>query len=423
ASLGSLQEHKEKQKAHYEALKSRDADDPDWAAIEEHWEALGGGEDSSPKTSRGRVTSARDAFAKSAAAWSRVKDVLIFGFVLDISGEEAARQASGLFASSNKIKEILNTHSVDVKNMIDWYTLVLKYGHQVGQGTVPRLRLGKAPDNDAMVLMCEPGEPQRESERRFTSTNMPWKKLMDHAFKLKFTITHWPVGVPAPGANFSLHDLAANEIHDLVDAYLRRRLGPLYDAEEAAQKERVLKKGKGKARANDDDDDKDEEEEGIEKRQPPPEVQLVPWPEDAVKLMESDPSMKLEVPLFILEDRSYIVTVGDPSAGQRRGTDGSGGHARKKKSSQTTCSHHPPPRTHIPPASPSQSEDKRPGRTSRPAGQPTRSQRPPPPPATRTHVHPTSPSQSEDERTGRTLKSRTSHFTCLATPPLVPFIQ
>ena len=55
ASLGSLQEHKEKQKAHYEALKSRDTIDPDWAAIEEHWEALGGSENSLPnlKTSRG----------------------------------------------------------------------------------------------------------------------------------------------------------------------------------------------------------------------------------------------------------------------------------------------------------------------------------------------------------------------------------
>ncbi|KIJ58809.1 hypothetical protein HYDPIDRAFT_33824 [Hydnomerulius pinastri MD-312] len=442
---GSLQEHKEKQKARYEALKSRDPDDPDWAAIEEHWEALGGGEDSSPKTSRGKVMSARDAFAKSATAWSRVKGVLIFGFVLDISGEEAAHQASGLFAGSNKIKEILNTHSVDVKNMIDWYMLVLKYGHQVGQGTVPRLRLGKAPDDDATVLMCEPGEPQRECDRRiapimitkklaergFTGTNMPWKKLMDHAFKLKFTITHWPVGVPALGANFSLHDLAADEIHDLVDAYLRRRLGPLYDAGEAAQKERVLKKGKGKAWANDDDDDEeDEEEEGIEKRQPPPEVQLVPWPEDAVKLMESDPSMKLEVPLFILEDRSYIVTVEDLTTKDKKIASAIKTLRGKKKSSQTTRSHRPPPppppHTHIPPASPSQSEDERPGRTSRPAGQPTHSQCPLPPPATRTHVHPASPSQSEDERTGRTarpvgrLASHPAHSQRPPPPPLPP---
>ncbi|KIJ65266.1 hypothetical protein HYDPIDRAFT_27984 [Hydnomerulius pinastri MD-312] len=227
--------------------------------------------------------------------------------------------------------------------------------------------------------------------------------------RIQAQIHHHPLArrSASPGANFSLHDLAADEIHDLVDAYLRCWLGPLYDAEEAAQKERVLKK-------------EDEEEEGIEKRQLPPEVQLVLWPEDTVKLMESDPSMKLEVPPFILEDRSYIITVGDlttkdkkiasaiktlrGSARQRHGTDGSSGHARKKKSSQTTCSHcpPPPPRTHIPPASPSQLEDERPGRTSRPAGQPTHSQCPPPPPATCTHVHPASPSQSEDERTGRT---------------------
>ncbi|KIJ58587.1 hypothetical protein HYDPIDRAFT_34031 [Hydnomerulius pinastri MD-312] len=92
----------------------------------------------------------------------------------------------------------------------------------------------------------------------------------------------------------------------------------------------------------------------------------------------------------------------------------------------TTCSHRPPPRTRIPPASPSQSEDERPGRTSRPADQPTCLQHPPPPPATHTHIHPASPSQSEDERTGRTarpvgrLASHPARSQCPPPPPPPP---
>ncbi|KIJ58862.1 hypothetical protein HYDPIDRAFT_33733 [Hydnomerulius pinastri MD-312] len=130
--------------------------------------------------------------------------------------------------------------------------------------------------------------------------------------------------------------------------------------------------------------------------------------------------MKLEVLLFILEDRSYIVTVGDLTSKDKKII---WWPCKKEKSSQTTRSHHPPPRTRILPASPSQLEDKRAGRTSHPADQPEHSQRPSPPPATRTHIHPACPSQSEDKRTGRTahpVGHLASHPACSQHPPPLP---
>ena len=61
--------------------------------------------------------------------------------------------------------------------------------------------------------------------------NIQWKTLLDILYKHQLTIIDWPAGVSAPGADFKLRQLSANELCALVVPFLKEHMGDYYTAE------------------------------------------------------------------------------------------------------------------------------------------------------------------------------------------------
>ena len=61
--------------------------------------------------------------------------------------------------------------------------------------------------------------------------NIQWKTLLDILYKHQLTIIDWPAGVSAPGADFKLRQLSADELRALVVPFLKEHMGDYYTAE------------------------------------------------------------------------------------------------------------------------------------------------------------------------------------------------
>ncbi|KAG1807139.1 uncharacterized protein BJ212DRAFT_1303598 [Suillus subaureus] len=124
---------KVKQQAHY---KAHPQDDPQhallWKEIQENWDhavmlaKLLSGEHERD-TCLSLMMGVRDAFTKSAAYWHRTHGIHIAGVSIFPGDEEAGHQASGLFASSDMVKALINSHQLNIKHWLDELTTILKY--------------------------------------------------------------------------------------------------------------------------------------------------------------------------------------------------------------------------------------------------------------------------------------------------------
>ncbi|KAG1890427.1 uncharacterized protein F5891DRAFT_1198234 [Suillus fuscotomentosus] len=87
----------------------------------------GSTEDLTSRSAAGLMMAVRDAFTKSAAYWHRTHGIHIAGVAIFPGDKEAGCQASGLFASSDMVKALINSHQLDIKCWLDELTTILKY--------------------------------------------------------------------------------------------------------------------------------------------------------------------------------------------------------------------------------------------------------------------------------------------------------
>ncbi|KIJ09749.1 hypothetical protein PAXINDRAFT_17184, partial [Paxillus involutus ATCC 200175] len=229
-----------RQKEHYKVLHDSEEGEEKWNIMRQYYIETAAGVESGPKSSVGRVMAARDAFAKSAAAFCCLQNLHIFGFVIHTRMEEDSRQASRMWAGSPLVRKIIDKNHMDLKRMIDWWTTVIKFTHiqDSEEGpSMPAIGSGRA----AMVfkLLIPHGYFKR---------SILWKRLCHEAENLHFTILNWPEEIPVPDTQFDFHKLDANKVLKLLANFLIDRLGPMYKPEGEDVGENSKGKGKGKGK-------------------------------------------------------------------------------------------------------------------------------------------------------------------------------
>ncbi|KIJ08524.1 hypothetical protein PAXINDRAFT_18351 [Paxillus involutus ATCC 200175] len=111
-----------RQKEHYKVLRDSEEGEEKWDIMRQYYIETAAGVESGPKSSVGYIMAARDVFVKSAAAFCRLQNLHIFGFVIHTGVEEDSRQASGMWAGSLLVRKIIDENHMDLKRMIDWWT-------------------------------------------------------------------------------------------------------------------------------------------------------------------------------------------------------------------------------------------------------------------------------------------------------------
>ncbi|KAG1887882.1 hypothetical protein F4604DRAFT_1916759 [Suillus subluteus] len=320
---------KVKQQAHY---KAHPQDDPQhtllWKEIQENWDCAVAGttEDLTLHSAAGLMMGVHDAFTKSAAYWHRTHGIHIASVAIFLSDEEAGHQASGLFASSDMVKALVNSHQLDIKCWLDELTTILKYKdleavHAEGK-TFSLLPASSTAPNGS--LLCN-GKPARDRNRKVMSmmisekfaeaghplktSNSRWLTMLDILYIEKLCIHDWPTGVPPPSPDFDLKALSASQLCALVALYLRLHLGVMYEAElglddndndtkvEAAK----VKKRKGKSKKSGDKGRK----KGVMVEEPSVILHISRWPENTGQ------SMCL-IPLVIDTNGKVVRSLQDP---------------------------------------------------------------------------------------------------------------
>ncbi|KIJ64137.1 hypothetical protein HYDPIDRAFT_29033 [Hydnomerulius pinastri MD-312] len=271
AQTEEAEELRARQKAHYEVLRDSEEGEEKWDVGHQYYMETAAGVDSGPKSTVGHVMAAQDAFTKSVAAFCRLQDLHIFGFVIHTGVEDDTRQASGMWAGSPLVRKIIDENVVDLKRMIDWWTMVIKFSQiqdSEGGPSMPAFGSGRAVN--PMEYLCRAGELVRNRNQRvlkamvltlliqrgYTKWSVFWKRLCHEAERLHFTILNWPIEIPLPDPDFDFHKLDANGVLMLLANFLIDQLGAAYkpggeeDGEGSKAKGKAKgkgKKGKGKA--------------------------------------------------------------------------------------------------------------------------------------------------------------------------------
>ncbi|KIJ06282.1 hypothetical protein PAXINDRAFT_20518 [Paxillus involutus ATCC 200175] len=209
------------QKEHYKVLHDSEEGEEKWDIMRQYYIETAAGVESGPKSSVGRVMAAQDAFAKSAAAFCRLQNLHIFGFVIHTRVEEDSHQASRMWVGSPLVRKIINENHMDLKRMIDWWTTVIKFAHIQDSEEGPSMpAIGSGRVVNPIEYLCRAGKPVRNCNQRMLKAmvlkllikrSVLWKRLCHEAENLHFTILNWPEGIPVPDTQFDFHKLDANE--------------------------------------------------------------------------------------------------------------------------------------------------------------------------------------------------------------------
>ncbi|KIJ07840.1 hypothetical protein PAXINDRAFT_18993 [Paxillus involutus ATCC 200175] len=108
-----------RQKEHYKVLCDSEEGEKKWDIMCQYYIETAAGVESGPKSSVGRVMATQDVFAKSVAAFCRLQNLHIFGFVIHTGVEEDSRQASRMWAGFPLVRKIIDKNHMDLKRMID----------------------------------------------------------------------------------------------------------------------------------------------------------------------------------------------------------------------------------------------------------------------------------------------------------------
>ncbi|KIJ14191.1 hypothetical protein PAXINDRAFT_12846 [Paxillus involutus ATCC 200175] len=214
------------QKEHYKVLRDSEEGEEKWDIMCQYYIEMAAGVESRPKSSVGRVMAARDAFAKS---------------------------ASGMWAGSPLVRKIINENPMDLKRMIDWWTMVIKFAHIQDSEEGPSMpAIGSGRAVNPIEYLCRAGEPAMVLKllipHSYVKRSILWKRLCHEAENLHFTILNWPEEIPVPDTQFDFHKLDANEVLKLLANFLIDRLGPMYKLEAEDDRENSKGEGKGKGK-------------------------------------------------------------------------------------------------------------------------------------------------------------------------------
>ncbi|KAG2047009.1 hypothetical protein BDR06DRAFT_1014263 [Suillus hirtellus] len=308
-------------------------DDPQhtllWKEIQENWDCAVAGttEELTSRSAAGLMMSVHDDFTKSAAYWHHTHGIHIAGVAIFPSDEEAGRQASGLFASSDMVKALVNSHQLDIKHWLDELTTILMYkdleaAHTEGK-TFSLLPASSTAPNGS--LLCN-GKPARDRNRKVApmmisekfaeashplkTSNSRWLTMLDILYTEKLCIHDWPAGVPPPGPDFDLKALSASQLHALVAPYLRLHLGAMYEAElgldddnnDSEAEAAKAKKRKGKSKKSGDKGRK----QGAMVEEPSVILHISRWPESDILTVETQATSMCLIPL-IIDTNSKVV--------------------------------------------------------------------------------------------------------------------
>ncbi|KAG1777887.1 hypothetical protein EV702DRAFT_1196684 [Suillus placidus] len=330
-SPADLKAWKVKQRAHYKAHPHGDPQHASvWKEILENWDraVVGSTEDLTSRSAAGLMMAVCDAFTKSAAYWHRTHGIHIAGVAIFPGDEEAGRQASGLFAGSDMVKALINSHQLDIKHWLDELTTILKYkdleaAHAKGK-TFSLLPPSSTTPNG--TLLCN-GKPARDRNRKVVpmmiteashplkTSNSRWLTMLDILYTEKLCIYDWPAGVPPPGPDFDLKALSASQLHVLVAPYLRIHLGALYEAmlglddddDDSEAEAAKAKKCKGKSKKSGNKGRK----KGPIVEEPSVVLHISRWPESDILAFEMQASNVCLIPLVIDTDGRVVRTLQD----------------------------------------------------------------------------------------------------------------
>ncbi|KAF8833522.1 hypothetical protein BDN67DRAFT_985978 [Paxillus ammoniavirescens] len=218
-------------------LRDSEEGEEKWDIMCQYYIEMAAGVESKPKSSVGCVMAAWDMFAKSAAMFCRLQNLHIFGFVIHTGVEEDSRQAFGMWAGSPLVRKIIDENHMDLKRMIDWWTMVIKFAHIQDSEEGPSMpaigsgRVGWEPVHNHNQRVLKAMVLELLIPHGYVKWSILWKRLCHKAENLHFTILNWPEEVPVPDMQFDFHQLDANEVLKLLANFLINRLGPMYKLE------------------------------------------------------------------------------------------------------------------------------------------------------------------------------------------------
>ncbi|KIJ04422.1 hypothetical protein PAXINDRAFT_22290, partial [Paxillus involutus ATCC 200175] len=170
-----------RQKEHYEVLRDSEEGEEKWDIMCQYYIETAAGVESGPKSSVGRVMAARDAFAKSGHILPSPKSAHLW---FHHSYRGGGRLSPGIrdVGRFPLVRKIINENHMDLKRMINWWTMVIKFAHIQDSEEGPSMpAIGSGRVVNLIEYLCRAGKPVRDHNRRVLKAMM-LKLLIPHGY-------------------------------------------------------------------------------------------------------------------------------------------------------------------------------------------------------------------------------------------------
>ncbi|KAF8836629.1 hypothetical protein BDN67DRAFT_1014548 [Paxillus ammoniavirescens] len=139
ATRESVKEYRLRQKEHYVTHSDEEGHAALWQDIQEHGNVIICEGELSAKSLATLIEEAQEQFAKEASAWSRLEGVEVIGMVVYKGHDSVACHAAGWFGGSTFVRELINSHELQLAKWLDYVTTVIKYKEIDPSASVPIL--------------------------------------------------------------------------------------------------------------------------------------------------------------------------------------------------------------------------------------------------------------------------------------------
>ncbi|KAF9226117.1 hypothetical protein BS17DRAFT_765187 [Gyrodon lividus] len=241
-----------------------------------------------------QLMACRDALTLGAQNWSQVGSIEVIGLVLYLENDEVCQQASGFFAGSKVLANLLDEKQTDVKSLINYLTVAIilarvKMAEPKAKISVPVFDVGR----NCQVLPDIMAEKCTTIGIPHDGQNFKWKNLLDNLVKYQCYILDYPSGVHPFGPGFDYHNLSVLHMNALVVPYLKHIMGSHFSNGTVNLKSKTIK-------------GKEHEHVDI----PDTEFTIKLWPEEYKCWAEKD-QQQLDIPLVVSTDESILRMVLD----------------------------------------------------------------------------------------------------------------
>ncbi|KAG1840420.1 hypothetical protein C8R48DRAFT_679591 [Suillus tomentosus] len=304
----STMDWKKEQQAHWKVHRDETEHPQLWKEICELLDEIFSNRDKSSKAISTHIMAVRNAFASSAEYYSRLEDIHVGGLVIYVGADDKARQALGIFGGS-LIKDLVNEQQADLKRLIDYATMVIKYKLIDPTASVPSFPQITAQKYDP-DLHCDDGEGVRDRNCRVAplmmldkfeavhiaheGKNISWKTMLNSLYIHQLQVIDWPAGVPPIGCDFVFKDLNTGELKALVD----------YGAELVRVETKEKKRNKNAVKIPDN------------------EFKFEPWSDDAKAIFEREDNEMFNITLVTDTEGKVLRTLMDCVAFMKNLPDG-----------------------------------------------------------------------------------------------------